>query len=400
MTRFAVGWRIGVSVLSLAVLLAAPLPAEGLTLGTPIATPGVPAPTGTTTIGLPPVKIPTVALPPPPPLPVAPRPPAKVAPVRVSVPVVVVKAPKKAPITTLVKAPTLTSPLPAAKPAPPSLAVPPLKAPSVPLPAIRVPSARRTASSTVLSRPNSPGAPAAATVRETAFPTAGAPNAAGSTGFGAPFSAPAGSASGYGASPPPLAGSRAVAEDLLLRATVGRLGGCLGELPSLIRLVLERRAGAGTAPALSVAETASSLHVTRLRIARLERRGLGLLRRAALTHGCAARTAEAVPVAFLSSLLTSPGVAAAGAAAGQGPIDVSGVDAARYSKAPASEAGAAERRLIEAAVLPAADQPLLVVLAVVGGLALLSLVIGDALGVGPRNPRWRARWLTWPPRRR
>ena len=85
-----------------------------------------------------------------------------------------------------------------------------------------------------------------------------------------------------------------------------------------------------------------------------------------------------------------------------------GVKAARYAKAPSGGSASAKGGSghLGLAAIPASHTDALVLLVAIlaAALAILALSI-DAVGAGPRNRRWRARWLaetrqSWRRRRR
>jgi hypothetical protein len=194
------------------------------------------------------------------------------------------------------------------------------------------------------------------------------------------------------------AGDAGIAEDRLISAIVTGLKGCLSALPSRLRLVLELRSGVGASHALSVAEVADYLKIGRRRVGKLERRGLRLLQRRSSSHGCATSSGDAASSALVYSSAAPLGAVPvaderSGGAAG-------GVKGFHSTQAPLGAAGGAERKLLDAAARPATDNPVVIVLAVLVGMLVLALIAADAVGIGPRNPVWRQRWLRRLPRRR
>jgi len=96
---------------------------------------------------------------------------------------------------------------------------------------------------------------------------------------------------------------------------VEQLRGCFYVLSRLQRRVLAMRAGLGERPAMSRAAVAAQLETSRVRVRRVERRGLRRLRRAERSDNCAghggpARTGAAVAAAarpLLVALAAEPG---------------------------------------------------------------------------------------------
>ncbi len=72
----------------------------------------------------------------------------------------------------------------------------------------------------------------------------------------------------------------------MLKATVARFQGCLGDLPSTQRQLLELRTGLGPLDPLAPNAAAARLHIVPSRITHLERRALRELRSAGSTGGC------------------------------------------------------------------------------------------------------------------
>jgi hypothetical protein len=178
-----------------------------------------------------------------------------------------------------------------------------------------------------------------------------------------------------------------IAENHLLLTTVEQLKGCLSALPRRALVVLELRSGIGASHALSVAEVADYLNTSRQRIAKLERRGLRLLLRRSRVYACGESAGAASAAVYSSAAPRRAVPIAAMEAAGGGVQDFRATHAA--TGAPAS----GEDKLL-AAAKPAADNPIVVALAVLGGMLILALVTTDALGIGPRHPQWRRRWLS------
>jgi hypothetical protein len=99
--------------------------------------------------------------------------------------------------------------------------------------------------------------------------------------------------------------------DRRLRALVGRLHGCLADLPSTSGHVLALRAGVSGRPGLSPTATARVLGISAGREARLERTALNSLR-AAGRAGCGvAGTPTVLQVAATTALVASPSAFAA-----------------------------------------------------------------------------------------
>jgi hypothetical protein len=222
------------------------------------------------------------------------------------------------------------------------------------------------------------------------------------TSFGQrPFS---GYATPNGGASPSRTGDEAAAHQRLgqreVRAIVAGLAGCLATLPRRQRLLLELLSGVATPRALTLDQVAAALHVPSAKVPRLERTALARLRSLARRSACG-RTTQSVPTIELASYTVAAVPGSAEAARG-------GVRAARYAKAPSggSASSKGESGHFELAAVPATHTGalLLLIATLAAALAILALSI-DAVGAGPRNRRWRARWLagtrqSWRRRRR
>jgi hypothetical protein len=184
------------------------------------------------------------------------------------------------------------------------------------------------------------------------------------------------------------------------RVLIAGLAGCLATLPRRERLLLELLSGVDTPRALTLEQVAAKLHVRSTKVPRLERTELARLRSLARTTGCA-RTTQSVPTMELASYTVAAVPGSVEAASG-------GVKAARYAKAPSGGSASAKGGSghLGLAAIPAShtDALVLLVATFAAALAILALSI-DAVGAGPRNRRWRARWLagtrqSWRRRRR
>jgi hypothetical protein len=181
------------------------------------------------------------------------------------------------------------------------------------------------------------------------------------------------------------------------RRIVQRLVGCLATLSRRERLLLELLVGVDVPRALTRDEVAQTLHIRSASVPRRERMAIARLLVLARTTACA-RVAQSAPTMELASytVLAVPG----GVEAASG-----GVKAARYAKAPSGGSTRASGRS-ELASIPASHTGtlLLLIATLVAALAIFVLSV-DAVGAGPRNRRWRARWLAgqrqaWRRRRR
>ena len=184
------------------------------------------------------------------------------------------------------------------------------------------------------------------------------------------------------------------------RAIIAGLAGCLATLPRRQRLLLELLSGVDTPRALTLDQVAAALHVPSAKVPRLERTALARLRSLARTSACG-RTTQSVPTMELASYTVAAVPGSVEAARG-------GVKGARYAKAPSggSASSKAESGHFELAAIPASHTGalLLLIATLAAALAIVALSI-DAVGAGPRNRRWRARWLagtrqSWRRRRR
>jgi Sigma-70, region 4 len=397
----------------LAGLLSAPLPACGLSLRAPTAslTPPRIAP-----IPVAPPRIPSLPVAPPrlPPVPVAP-PRVPIAPPRIPVaPPRIPIAPPRVPVT-----------LPHVPTAPPRI---PISPPRVPVTPPRVPATPRRIPTTTAPRPAIPVLTPSHVRTPTVPPTSGSPAArtqpsrvgtrsrsvsspAQSTATGArPTSAVASAGSswaallsGYGpgrgtarsiAAPGVARHTRAGARESVLAATVRRLQGCLGNLPTRLRLVLELRTGVGAPHALDPAAVAKRLGIPVRQVSRLERQALGALRRTALTHSCEPPVSQAP-----SSLLTFGfGIAVVGGGRAAG-----GVEAARYAQSPALESAGSSAKpaspsdlSLGVSISPTHGASVPAVASVLAGALLVALLCADQLGFGPRHAGWRRRWMHLP----
>jgi hypothetical protein len=184
----------------------------------------------------------------------------------------------------------------------------------------------------------------------------------------------------------------AVAHQRLLereaREIVRRLMGCLATLSPRQRLLLELLIGVGVPRALTRDQVALALHIRSTSVPRLERMAIASLLVLARTTACGgvARSAPTMELASYTVLAVPGGVEAASG----------GVKAARYAKAPSGGSGASTRASgrSELASIPASHTGTLLILiaTLVAALAIVALSV-DAVGAGPRNRRWRARWM-------
>jgi hypothetical protein len=164
---------------------------------------------------------------------------------------------------------------------------------------------------------------------------------------------------------------------------VARYLGCLGNLPDPQRELLELRTGLGVPQPLGPAAAAARMHLGLARFKARERQALHELRGAASTHAC---TQVAGVAAHMASL-----IAAALGGAGHGGTPTGGVEAARYAADPSRPAGESSTlgSLLGTNIPPVASDAALVLLLALGmGLAVL-LLMGDAIGLGPRHQHWR-----------
>ena len=194
----------------------------------------------------------------------------------------------------------------------PQVTVPQVTVPQVSVPQVSVPQVSRPTA----SRGSRPAAPQVATnpLSNTPTPTrtqqrAGAPrtqtqssaapvgpagSSAGSGSSGAPRSSGDGKA---GARTPARRGGRTAREPSTkrLRRLLEPLAGCVATLGPLQERVLVRRAGLRGFKPQTRRQLAKTLHTSRTRVARIERRALGNLRRTVRAGGCAA-PASGAPV--------------------------------------------------------------------------------------------------------
>lgn len=184
------------------------------------------------------------------------------------------------------------------------------------------------------------------------------------------------------------------------REIVQLLAGCLATLPGKERLLLELLSGVDVPHALTRGQVAAALHIRSAKVPRLERRAIARLRVLARTTGCAS-TAQSAPTMELASYMVAAVPGSVETASG-------GVKAARYAKAPAegsaASKGASGRSQLASIPASHTGTLLLLIATLLAALAIFALAV-DALGAGPRNRRWRARWLagtrqSWRRRRR
>jgi hypothetical protein len=163
--------------------------------------------------------------------------------------------------------------------------------------------------------------------------------------------------------------------------------------------VLELRTGIDAPRALGAAATARYLHIKLSAIARLEKRALRLLQRAASAHGCGPAARRSSGAFILGAAGPAGGLGLGGAAFG-------GVEAARYGRPPLtapsdiggkhSATGAGNSLGI--AVPSSAEDPLLAVLIGLGGMLLIAVLVAGELGLGAQYRRRQHRWGRRPPR--
>jgi hypothetical protein len=223
------------------------------------------------------------------------------------------------------------------------------------------------------------------------------------TSFGQQTSSGYANPGGGGASPSRRLGEAASRRRLgerETRAIIEGLAGCLATLPPRERLLLELLSGVDVPHALTPDQVAATLHIRGAKLTRLERKALARLRTLGRTTACAG-TAQSAPAMDLASYTVVAVPGSAEAASG-------GVKAARYAKAPSGGGASSERQTghFGLGIIPAshADALLLLIAILAATLAILALSV-DAVGAGPRNRRWRARWLAgtrqaWRRRRR
>jgi hypothetical protein len=186
------------------------------------------------------------------------------------------------------------------------------------------------------------------------------------------------------------------AHKLSLRATVKLLQSCLSDLPNRLRLVLELRTGLHVPHALSPSALAGYLHIAAGRISHLERRALRRLRQTARTHSCGASSQQ--PAAGgsggpLSGFGFSRGSGPAGGALG-------GVKAVHYTKEASGQrhgkSGGGDSsigNILGTDISPNANDSLSTALMILAAMLVIGGMFADALGMGPRHPEWRRRWM-------
>jgi hypothetical protein len=185
----------------------------------------------------------------------------------------------------------------------------------------------------------------------------------------------------------------------VLKAAVARFQGCLADLPSRQRQLLELRTGLGPLDPLAPEAAAAQLHIAPARVTHLERRALRELRSAGSTGGCS-RMSQIV--AGVGSFIAR-GIGGAGSA----PSASSGVLGVRYEKAAPSGALAPKAPNTSGELLgvgiPNADLMLLLLIPlIVIGLTILHLITRGSRGgplekyvnrlvaAGHAPARWRA----------
>jgi hypothetical protein len=328
------------------------------------------------------VKLPTLPVPKPPVVKVPTPPVVKVpTPPVVKVPTVPVATPP------VVKVPTVpVAKQPVKLPTGPTLPkVPSVKAPSPTVGGISHAPSQATSTASGLARtgssPQGPGT-TAATSPATVYPTGGLLG-----GYNSPLAA------AERATELELGGlsrgdqARTVA---LLSSAVRRLQGCLRYLPDDLRRVLELMAGVNAPAALSPQAVALQLHVSTLRVSRLERRALRRLRATARTHTCGAVAAGAEdPFAFggLAVLVGEEG----------GPAG--GVESAHYAASASSDLSAnvpshGGDSLFGINNPSLEGGGLLLILALLGGALLIGLRLADGLRLWPTHHELRSRWIS------
>jgi hypothetical protein len=172
----------------------------------------------------------------------------------------------------------------------------------------------------------------------------------------------------------------------MLKAQVARFQGCLGDLPATQRELLELRTGLGMPRPLGPRAAASRLHLGPARFARLERQAVRELSDAASAHGCS-RMGEVVArvAAFIG----------AGFGGGQAGA-TGGVKAVSYSAPAPKPAGIRSSTiagLLGAGISTVADDVLLGLLLLMAGCVVVTVILADAAGLGPRHEQWRQRIL-------
>jgi hypothetical protein len=399
-----------ISMMLIAALIAsASLPASALSFSLPLETPSVPvkAPTvtvPTVTVEVPPVKV-------------------KAPPITVETPPVTVKTPPAKTPTVPVKTPTLPVKTPTVPVKTPTV---PVKTPTVPAKApvstgsskaptvtVRTPNVSATAPGVSVKTPGASGSVSSGSAKgggvavpaQSGSSTRSAPSGTtetgtvrSSAGLGSASSgaAPAPSAeplaayglgAGYGQTPTnegapgPKSLARIAKRERNLKALVARARGCLSSLPEGQQRLLELRSGLGQSEPLNPAATAARLHVGSARFARLEVRALRELRRVS-AGGCGEATTAAAAASVMAFLGSSFGNAEARW----------GVKAVRYEAAPASPlppASAGDKGLLGTKLSSAASDAILAfVLLLIAGV-VMTAVVADASGNGPRHAQWR-----------
>jgi hypothetical protein len=223
--------------------------------------------------------------------------------------------------------------------------------------------------------------------------TAGAAPASGRRSGGGPY---APSRSG---SRPQLGGhSQALVFELTARRLVQRLAGCLGNLPSRLRMVLVLRTGVGLSRAYGPATVAALLHVGTREVAGLERRALAQLRLTAGSHNCTA-AGQTLAASALFGAFGPPAWEAAltGGEAGEGGAAGEVKDLRYATHSPRERPGPAGKHgypngdaLLGVNVPPGSADTWLMALIIVAAVALAAFLFLDE--------RWRARWLPRRPR--
>jgi hypothetical protein len=175
---------------------------------------------------------------------------------------------------------------------------------------------------------------------------------------------------------------------LRLIAAVRRLGGCLGNLPDQLRVVLELATGVNAPRALSSAQVANYLHIRVGQVYPLEKRALRQLRLAARTHACNGTQRTTPGLLVLSGF---------GPALGGGTA-TGGVEATRYTKGPSRHPAGSPLAwaypsfdsLLGIDSPPVAGDTWLIILLVLGGGLLIGILFADQ--------ERRSRWLHRPRR--
>ncbi len=286
--------------------------------------------------------------------------------------------------------PAVPAVLPSTLPVPVTLATP--TTPAVIIPAGSTPSIKVATASPPLPLRSSPVATHEQSPSD--GPAVGGGDSAGAAPAPSSSGAPGGSESSYEAARGALparasAGGRQGQLRASLRAEVRRLAGCLGELPSRLRLVLELRTGIDAPHALSVGRVATHLHITVTQVSRLEQRALLLLRGTARAHACGVAGRELSTV-----LVVLGGGEPGGATSSEGGGAAGEVKAARYAKSPSQEPAVRPVKSALGISPPASLQDTTlatVIVLLLAGMLLTALLFGEKLQAGPRLRRWRAR---------